>query len=168
MVQKLCSSFFCLLLIYSFGLSYAVAQESVPIMTKELVKRSQKIVIGQVIEQHSAWDDLGREIYTYTMLRVDRVVKSEAPDAVLMLRHLGGKVGNTTSQVAGLPKFEQGERVLVFLGPYRGTNYYGLIDWHQGKYGVKKNKKAEDVLVGTGPGAGQSVETFVNELRRFQ
>ncbi|MFQ6114544.1 MAG: hypothetical protein ACE5NG_10750 [bacterium] len=167
MFQKLYHSFFILLSICLLSYSLAQAQETIPITTRELTKRAQKIIIGEVIAQHSAWDDLGREIYTYIKLRVDRVIKSDRPDSIIVLRHLGGRVGNIESHVAGLPQFRKEEHVLVFLGPYKSTNYYGLIDWYQGKYVIKKGKTSEKVLHGTGPGHGQSVEKFINELRRY-
>ena len=167
MFKKPSLRFFFLLSFWLLSPILVNAQESKLITLRELTERSQKIVIGQVFAQHSAWDDLGREIYTYTKLRVEGNIKSDRPDSILVLRHLGGRVGNIVSQVAGLPNFQEGERVLVFLGPYKGTSYYGLIDWYQGKYVIKKVKKSREVLQGTGPAHGQSIETFVTELRRY-
>ena len=167
MPRKLSSYFLILLFICFFDFPPVFAQESKTITTPELTKRSQKIVIGEVIDQYSAWDDLGREIYTYTKLGLDLVIKSNQPDSILVLRHLGGRVGHIESHVAGLPRFRKGERVLVFLGPYSGTSYYGLIDWNQGKYVIQQNKLSKEVLQGTGPAHGQSVDKFIAELKRY-
>jgi len=142
-------------------------QESQPITTENLVKRSAKILVGEVVSQYSAWDDLGREIYTYSTLRVNEIIKSDREDSVVVIRQLGGEVGNIESHVAGLPRFKEGEQVLVFLGPYTGTEYYGLIDWAVGKYVIEKDDKAEKVLHGSGPGKGQTVDQFARTLRRF-
>ncbi|MGH7492181.1 MAG: hypothetical protein ACREOO_07280 [bacterium] len=144
-----------------------LAQESRPITTKELVERAQKIVVGEVIKQHSAWDDLGREIYTYSTLRVQRIIKSERADSILIIRQLGGKAGNIESHVAGAPRFATGERVLLMLGPYAGTPYHDLIDWYEGKYSIKTDANRGEVLSGNGAGHGQRVEEFMATLRRY-
>jgi len=155
-----------------FGLPAVTGQEFQPVTLRELTQRSEKIVTAEVVDQYSAWDPLGREIYTYTTLRVERVIKSQRRDSVLVLRHLGGRVGNVESHVPGLPHFEKAERVLVFLGPYPGTQYFGLIDWREGKYVITRRKpggpgKAEEILQGLGPGHGQRLEQFVATLRRY-
>jgi len=143
------------------------AQESRPVTTKELVERAQKIVLGDVVAQHSAWDDQGREIYTYTTLRIQRIIKSERADTTVVIRQLGGKVGAIESQVSGAPRFAAGERVLVMLGPYAGTPYYDLIDWREGKYVIKSDANRQEILAGYGPGHGQRVEEFIVTLRRY-
>lgn len=144
-----------------------LAQQSVPVTTQELTERSRIIVIGTVINKSSAWDNWGRELYTYITLRVDNTIKSNKPGSDITIRQLGGKVGDIESRVQGLPDFEKGERVLVFLGPYTGTPYYGLIDWVAGKYTIKKDKKFIETLYGTGPAHGQSIEQFTSELRGY-
>ena len=145
----------------------AFAQSARPVTTKELVERAQKIVAGEVVEQRSAWDELGREIYTFTTVRVQRIIKSERADSILIIRQLGGKVGNIESHVAGAPSFVPGERVLLMLGPYAGTPYHDLIDWHQGKYTIKTDANRGEVLSGNGDGHGQRVEEFTTTLRRY-
>ena len=145
----------------------APAQEARPVTTQELVARAQKIIVGEVIAQHSAWDDQGREIYTYTTMRVERIVKSERADTVVMIRQLGGKVGAIESHVSGAPRFFRGERALGLLGPYAGTPYFDVIDWREGKYVITSGAgRREEILTGQGPGNGQRVEDFIATLRR--
>jgi hypothetical protein len=156
-----------LLWLACFCASPLAAQESRPIATKELVERAQKIVVGEVLAQHSAWDELGREIYTYTTLRVQRIIKSERADTILTIRQLGGKVGAITSHVAGAPHFAPGERVLVMLGPYAGTPYFDLIDWREAKYVIQSDANRPEILSGLGAGHGQRVEEFMATLRRY-
>jgi hypothetical protein len=144
-----------------------LAQESRPITTKELVERAQKIVVGEVIQQHSAWDELGREIYTYSALRVQYLIKSSSADTMLVVRQLGGRVGAIESHVSGAPHFLPGERVLVMLGPYAGTPYFDLIDMREAKYVIRPDSNRRDVLSGLGAGHGQRMEEFVTALRRY-
>lgn len=143
------------------------AHEAIPVTTQELTQRSEKIVVATVVNQFSAWDEYGREIYTYITLKVETTIKSTQPDSLITLRQLGGKVGNVESQVMGLPGFSIGERVLVFLGPFRNSRFYGLIDWNAGKYSIQTEKVARPTLQGTGPGHGNTLEKFVKELRSY-
>lgn len=144
-----------------------LAHESIPVTTQELTRRSEKIVVGTVVNQFSAWDEYGREIYTYITLKVEEQVKSIRPDSIITIRQLGGKVGNVESQVLGLPGFSIGERVLVFLGPFSDRRFYGLIDWNAGKYSIQAGKGTRQTLQGTGPAHGNSLENFVKELRSY-
>jgi hypothetical protein len=163
--KKLC--FLLLAWLGCVGVTSSFAQESRPITTKELVERAQKIIVGQVIAQHSAWDELGREIYTYTKLRVQRLIKSDGADSVLVLRQLGGRVGTIESHVSGAPRLALGERVLVMLGPYAGTPYFDMIDWREAKYVIQSDSNRRDVLSGLGAGHGQRMEVFITTLRGY-
>ena len=142
------------------------AQEFQQVTTRELTERSKKIIIGTVVDEYSAWDDLGREIYTYIRLKVQSTIKSFNKDSLVLIRQLGGKVGNIESQVPGISQFQVGENVLVFLGPYRGTPYFGLIDWRVGKYAVK-DVASKKLLKGNGPGNGLEVAQFVAKVRKY-
>ncbi len=168
-MQDRCKATFAFLLwLGALFAAPAMAQETRPVTTPELVARAQKIILGEVIAQYSAWDDQGRNIYTYTTLRVERTIKSEHADTVLMIRQLGGKVGAIESHVSGAPQFFPGERTLVMLGPYTGTPYFDVIDWHAGKYVIKSMAgRQEEILAGQGPGNGQRVEDFITTLRRY-
>ncbi len=67
---------------------------------------------------HSVESGMTREgrVYTYTTLLADRKLSgpSSMPDE-LVLRELGGRVGDTAMVVYGTPRFSMGERVVVFL-----------------------------------------------------
>jgi hypothetical protein len=58
----------------------------------------------------------GRLIVTQLTLVVEETIKGRAP-ATLILKVPGGTLNGTTLEIHGLPKFESGERYLLFLRP---------------------------------------------------
>lgn len=116
---------------------------------EQVAHRAALIAAGQVVDQYCAWDEQGREIYTFTTLEIEQAVKNTTGRAQIQMRHLGGRVGDIESQVHGMPRFEIGQRVVVFLGPYPDSEYYGLIDWAQGIFRVAADEQ-NSMVSGTG------------------
>ncbi|MFH1224757.1 MAG: hypothetical protein V1676_03045 [Candidatus Diapherotrites archaeon] len=90
-----------------------------------LNKHSESVVIGRVTEiLPSKWDtpDGGRptdvasdaSIYTDIIIQVDKVVKGSVPSSVVV-RTLGGQVGDDGMIAEGEAEFKVGEKVLLFL-----------------------------------------------------
>ena len=74
-----------------------------------------------VVTGHVAWDycvrpDPQGPIFTYTGLEVGGCVAGECPETVV-LKHEGGTVGELTIFIPGMPAFEPGDEVLLFLEP---------------------------------------------------
>lgn len=145
------------------GFSY----EFKPVTLPELVGRAQEIVVGQVVRQYSQWDEEKKEIYTFTHLKVSERVKSNGGADEIVMRHLGGKVGDIESHVQGMPSFEEGERVLLFLGSYQGTPYFGLIDWRMGKYVIQTRTDKKSLVRGTLISEGAALRDFINQLKSY-
>jgi hypothetical protein len=54
------------------------------------------------------------------------------------VRLLGGRAGNLTSSVSGVPRFQAGEEVLLFLEPTsRGD--FSVVSWEQGTFRVRRD-----------------------------
>jgi hypothetical protein len=81
----------------------------------ELIVNSRLIVTGRVTSIISAWDDAGSMVYTYVEVLTDRVLKGELHDTTIVLKQLGGMVGESGIRVSGQPEFSTGERVLLYL-----------------------------------------------------
>ena len=145
-----------------FLTAQAGVQDGSNITLDEIAHRSELIVAASVVDQYSAWDELGREIYTYTTLQIDRSVRNPNGQKQIQMRHLGGKVGEFESHVEGLPQFELDQRIVVFLGPYPQSEYYGLIDWSKGVYRITGEGENAQVF-----GAGvdsESLDTFMKKV----
>ncbi len=83
----------------------------------QLVSRSEQIVVGTPLEAHARWETLGgqRRIVTYTRVRVDAAIDGGGQSEVLV-RTLGGHVGDIGQVVSGEAMLSIGQRALMFLG----------------------------------------------------
>ncbi|MGE0813170.1 MAG: matrixin family metalloprotease [Vicinamibacterales bacterium] len=80
-----------------------------------LARTSAAAVEGQVVAATSGWDDEAGTIYTYVTIAVSRAWGLDGVPAQVVLKQLGGVVGDTAFVVGGQAQFEVGEEVLVFL-----------------------------------------------------
>jgi hypothetical protein len=79
----------------------------------ELAALSDKILLGSVALRSSFWGDDAR-IYTDVVLSPEVGIKGSDEGAVVV-RVLGGTVGDTKMTVSDGPELDEGERVIVFL-----------------------------------------------------
>jgi hypothetical protein len=80
---------------------------------RDLVKRSEAIVIATAVESHPELRDGGR-LVTVATLQVERVLKGSVGEKVQLVE-LGGAIGNRVTMIPGSPRYEDGKRYLVFL-----------------------------------------------------
>ena len=81
---------------------------------RELVQGSAQVVVGTVLRQHSLYDSR-RRIVTDVTLRVDETLKGAARHGdQIVIRRLGGAIGEIGMRVEGEPAFEVGQRSIVF------------------------------------------------------
>ncbi len=76
------------------------------------------------------------EIWTITSFEVREVWKGSAPQTV-RVRLLGGRTAQYTSHVEGIPRFQAGEDVVLFLAPSRAENY-SVTSWAQGTFRIHR------------------------------
>ncbi|MCC7538127.1 MAG: hypothetical protein IT379_18010 [Deltaproteobacteria bacterium] len=87
----------------------------------ELVAQSDEIVVAEVLSQSASW--VGRRIETDVRLRVDETVfGSSRRGNVIVVRRIGGNVGEIGMRVEGEPTFVVGQRTLLFL-----RRAYGIL-----------------------------------------
>jgi len=85
-----------------------------PPSIEELARRADVVVIGDVAAAEGEWDAARTNILTRVHLERVEILKGATP-APLTFTHLGGRVGEIDSAVAGAVRFTVGERALVFL-----------------------------------------------------
>jgi hypothetical protein len=88
-----------------------------------------------VREYSSYWEN--KNIYTNVVVEVDSVVKSaaETVSGNIMVRVLGGKVGDITQSVNSAPNFEVDDKVMLFLKKWK--SYYTTYGFNYGKYEIR-------------------------------
>ena len=94
--------------ITAIGVSLTVENISLERMTNE----SHTIVYGTVLSSYSQWE--GGNIYTYSTIRVRESLKGNNGSTVLV-KQLGGTVGEVGQEVSGSPKLHRNEDVVLFL-----------------------------------------------------
>src|SRR5262245_8421613 len=75
----------------------------------ELLRASRAVVEGRVVEIRARRAEHGRTISTYVTLDVSRVLAGDATTGRLVLKQMGGRVGNDFAQVFGSPEYSVGE-----------------------------------------------------------
>src|SRR5712692_2091505 len=121
----------------------------------DLILNSRLILTGTVISTTSVWDDTGSMVWTYVEVLTDRILKGEVPEGTIVLKQLGGTVGESTVRVFGQPGFTAGERVLMYLNAgadgtlHSAHNFMGKFSVVQspsdGKEFVERSVDAGDV-----------------------
>lgn len=99
----------------------------------QLIEKSTVIVRGTVVRSGPV--DYQGGIWTETVLAVDESLKGNVSGEIV-IREVGGQIGDRLSVVFGSPEYESGEDVLAFLhvSP-RGD--YQTVDLFAGKFDEK-------------------------------
>ena len=114
----------------------------VPPSFPELVATADTIVRGEVTDVHSEAVAMpqGQAILTFVTLHVERTLKGTPADT-LVLKLLGGTVGQRSLRVAGMPAFKVGERGIFFLAE-NGQVLCPLVSAGHGRYRLLRDAAA--------------------------
>ena len=126
----------------------------------EMTRRAHLVVRAQCVANATAWD--AGEIWTFTTFEVEETWKGE-PAGRIRVRLLGGRAGEVTSTVAGVPRFRQGEEVVMFL-ERTGRGDYSVVSWMQGTFRIRRDARGGQETV-TQDTAG--FEVYDPATRRF-
>lgn len=113
----------------------ADATVMVPTTLEAMSVEAVLVVTGRVLAQESAWDQAHRKIFTYTEIQVLERIAGEGDPKTIVVRTMGGEVGDIGMKVSGVPKFKPEEEVLVFLrnDPVEAGTFQ-VIGMSQGKF----------------------------------
>lgn len=110
----------------------AQASVLVPLDTRALVTRADRIVVGVVEGQSSHWiDDSRSAIVTDVRVRVRQAMLGAREGEILTVRRLGGSVDGIGMRVFGEASYAPGEEILLFA-ERRGEDLYA-VGMTQGK-----------------------------------
>ena len=144
------------------AMSTAEATTLARMSVAQMTHAAKNIVRARCLSNSTAWD--AGEIWTFTTFEVEENWKGMPRDKQITVRLLGGTVGGLTSSVSGVPRFAEGEEVILFLEPTaRGD--FSIVSWMQGTFRVRRDGASgrESVTQDT---AGFS--TFDPSTRRFE
>jgi hypothetical protein len=81
---------------------------------EQLVDGSARIVQGRCLRTWSAWDATHQNIWTHSEIQVTDALKGDAGQTVVV-SELGGEVGDLSMRVEGMPQYQPGEEMVLFL-----------------------------------------------------
>ena len=103
---------------------------------EELVASNRTIVVGQVTDARSYWNQDKTFILTDVRLTVNEVVKGKLQDQEITVTIMGGRVGEITTLIIGGPELIPGKSYLLFLNEedLPGKRAQTVRDLCQGAY----------------------------------
>jgi hypothetical protein len=129
------------------GLAFATTARAITL--PELVGLSQFALVGTATDAYSRWETMGRSrrIVTYTRVEVTQPIDGRPPpDTSLLVRTLGGRVGDIGQLVHGEARFELGASSVVFITP-DDDGVFGITAMAQGHYPLGIDPDAPDTAV---------------------
>ena len=122
--MKKVKTFFLLMVMFlSASQLFALTVEYVGL--DRLSKEANMIVSGKVISSYSVWED--NCIYTYTTLAVSEMLKGETVSKKIVVKQMGGTVGQISQTVDGTPKLILNDNVVLFLSYWKGAYWIHSI-----------------------------------------
>jgi hypothetical protein len=138
----------CLLVAAGFlllGQRHASAAVVLSLTLEDLVRQADLIVVGRCEHVMSAWDESGKKIFTYVTILPERCLKEMDCPSPVRLRILGGTIDNVAMSIAGTPRFEVNEGVILFL-KRSSDAYYQVLGLSQGKFSIMHRKNTSYVI----------------------
>ncbi|HEV2853883.1 MAG TPA: hypothetical protein VHC97_13860 [Thermoanaerobaculia bacterium] len=108
-----------------------------------LVTSHSKIVVGQVVEAHSYWNQEGNFILTDVRFAATDVLKGRLDDQDFTITLLGGQVGDLTTIIVGGAELVPGNSYVLFLNEQNLPGARGALtvrEHVQGAFDLKKGK----------------------------
>lgn len=146
--MKLNSIFIILMLFVSIlyvNTDISHALKEINISTPDLARSSTDIVVAKCIASEARQDSQSGLVFTYTTFSIDESLKGKYGEE-LVLRTVGGTVGDKTLSSPFLPGFELNEEVVLFLGPRNSEGYPVLQSINKGIYRVDTDVNGTKVI----------------------
>ena len=117
-----------------------------------LVRAADHVVVGTVVSTEARYDHLDR-IVTDATVRVDERMHGAAPEgSTVIVRRLGGVVGDVGLRIEGEPTFLPGERVLLFARTIASERLLRPIGMSQGVMPIQRDAAGAEVVMPGGEG----------------
>ena len=122
--------------IHSEGHSQSIQSE-----IKNLSEGADMIVTGKVVNQKSEWSSDKSKIYTNVTIQVDEFLKGSNNQNRIVIKNLGGEVGNVGETYSHVPTFQDDEDVLLFVKKSTKDESLRVFEGDEGKLTLYKDKK---------------------------
>ncbi len=121
--------------IHSEGYSQSIQSE-----IKNLSEGADMIVTGKVVNQKSKWSSDKSKIYTNVTIQVDEFLKGSNNQNRIVIKNLGGEVGNVGETYSHVPTFQDDEDVLLFVKKSTKDESLRVFEGDEGKLTLYHDK----------------------------
>ncbi|WP_236516113.1 hypothetical protein [Sandaracinus amylolyticus] len=130
----------------SASVAHATSTEAMDL--RALVRGADHVVVGTVVSQEAHYDHLDR-IVTDVTIRVDERMHGAAGEGTtVVVRRLGGVIGDVGLRIEGEPSFVEGERVVLFARMVAADRVLRPIGMSQGVLPIARDGGVELVMPG--------------------
>jgi hypothetical protein len=136
-----------LLLVALFALAPIVrATTVIPPTFDQLVDQAEVIFQGEVTGVKSEWVGEGaqRHIMSYVSFKVEDALKG-SPGKSYTIRMLGGTVDGESMGVSDAPKFQVGDRDILFV-ENNGSQFVPLVGIMHGRFHLRTNQTGQEIV----------------------
>jgi hypothetical protein len=139
--------FTCLILGAVALLQSAKATTVIPPSFDQLVTQAEIIFQGNVTDVSSQWVGEGgqRHIVSYITFKVEEALKGDAGQSYT-IRMFGGTVGDQSMGISDAPKFNVGDRDILFV-ENNGSQVVPLVGIMHGRFHLQKDQSGQDVVL---------------------
>jgi hypothetical protein len=123
--------------------SAVVATTIIRMDLKTLAQSAQLISRARCVSTESRWER--GSIWTFDEFDVLEIFKGEPPQR-LRIRLPGGRIGHEETKIEGVPRFSQGEEVVLFA-EQTSAGDYGVTSWAQGTFRVHRDAAGSDATL---------------------
>ncbi len=144
-MQRTIVSLFYLLIIIS-GFCFTALAQLTSTDVKSMSENADLILTGKVLEQTSSWNSDNTRIYTEATIRVEEYLKGTNNGGSVVVRYLGGEVGDVGELYSHMPRFENEEEILVFLKRDEKYSDYKVLNGEDGKINIIDDPKTGEKI----------------------
>lgn len=126
-----------ILYLFVIGAIPVSASTFVAMTEEELIRASDAVVQGRVIQLESRWDDQGRIIVTDATVQVSEYIIGDAPSQ-MVVQIPGGQVADFRVEAHGFPQLAKGQEVILFVRVDTSSQVSRIVGHQQGHFEVVK------------------------------
>ena len=154
------------LLIVVSGFFFTCSAQVSSTQVRGMSEKADIIITGKVIQQKSSWNEDNSRIYTNATIQVDEYLKGNNSESSVVVRYLGGEVGDVGELYSHMPRFEDKEEVLVFLTKDEQNSNYKVFNGSDGKINIIEDLKTGEKVTTSNVKVNSlkaQIKSYINE-----
>jgi hypothetical protein len=149
---------FCVIMLSS---QISLATTAIQPSDAELIVGARAIVTGEVSDISTALQN--GVVFSYIRLQVEEVWKGQVSTREVVLKQPGGQFGDHGTLIYGMPRFEIGKKVLVYLDTWPDGSLR-VHQWFLGKFNINEEPGTNRLVVAREEGENVRVKMRVGTL----